>query len=271
MMIYIYIMYIVMTPEIIEQARLLRLAGKSPKFISQTLGMKLSSIYKYTANLGVKACHPLYKTHDIQHDFFSEENISKDLSRLVLVGFIAADGCVSEKQYGQKNLIIRLCHKDSNVLEIFNELLALKTRTISKSKLSQVIDFPSDQICKDLSRYGIVPRKTAIYTWPANLKKKEVQNFLLGYFYGDGCYHCAKKRNILHFVCTKKFAEGLREFVYKHHLADHCVLSVLKDRPNYAQIVFQGKNADKFSSWLFQDISLPLLPRKHPKITMPFR
>jgi hypothetical protein len=87
---------------------------------------------------------------------------------------------------------------------------------------------------------------------------------MLGYFYGDGCFHCAKKRDIIHFVCTTKFAEGLRTFVYKNNITKHCVVSSLKRNNTYSQVVFQGKHAESFGRWLFSNIQIPLLPRKHP-------
>lgn len=257
-----------MTQEKIVLARRLRLEGKSPKDIANTLGVKLKLIYQYTGNLGVPPCHPLYKTKEIQHDFFSKRNIFCNVSRLVLVGFIAADGCISVRPHGgkgQKTLIIRLAKRDVSVLQIFNDLLAKGTRTISEAKKSKSIDFPSDQMCDDLAHYGIVPRKTSIFTWPKHLTKNQAQRFLLGYFYGDGCFHRYKNRDIIHFVATMQFAEGLREFLYRHKIVEHCVVSQYKKkRPNYAQVVFQGCHCRRFARWLFADPSMPLLPRKHP-------
>jgi len=263
-------MYIIMTKEKIERAKSLRLNGLSPKEISKIMNCKVRTIYKYTANLGVKPCHPLYKMESIQHDFFSAENIDVDPARLILVGFIAADGCVSRKTAtSQKYLVIRLCHKDSNVLHIFNKLLAKDTRTISKSAVSQAVDFTSNQMCDDLARYGIVQRKTAIFTWPKNITIEQAKYFLLGYFYGDGCYHSYKNRDVINIICTQKFALGLRRMLYKYKIVDHCVVSILKRNNNYAQVVFQGKHCKKLSAWLFSDLSIPLLPRKHPVAISP--
>lgn len=262
-MIYIYTMNVIMTPKKIKLARQLRLEGKSPREIASILEVKLKRIYQYTANLGVPPCHPLYKTKEIQHDFFSKTNVRHNISRLVLVGFVAADGCISESK-GQKTLIIRLAKKDVSVLQTFNVLLAKNTRTISEAKKSKAIDFPSDLMCNDLAHYGIVPRKTSIYTWPKHLTKNQGQRFLLGYFYGDGCFHRYPNRDSISFVTTMKFAEELRKFLYRHKIVEHCVISQYKKRPIYTQVVLQGKHCRRFAKWLFADLSMPLLPRKHP-------
>lgn len=256
-----------MTPEKIQKAKKLRLKGISPRDIAEKLKISLNSAYKYTRGLGVQPCHPRYKTKEIQHDYFSKENLANHQTRMVLIGFIAADGCISERPHGgkgQKTLVIRLCKKDSHALQIFNEHLSKGTRTISESKLSKAIDFPSNQICNDLSKYGIIPRKTSVFAWPSCLTKQHAKYFLLGYFYGDGCFHRYKNRDVIHFITTVEFANGLRNFLYKHKIVDHCVVSPRKKAPNYAQIVFQGKHCKKLAKWLFADTSMALLPRKHP-------
>jgi hypothetical protein len=243
-----------------QKAIELRLQGYSLRQISEVLNKSTSTIGRYTKEIKI-ICHPKYKTKFIQHDFFSEKNINNDPDRLILVGFIAADGCIYSG-VGQNKLIIRLSHKDSHVLEIFNNLLCNKTRKISKSKLSQSIDFPSNQLCNDLSKYGIVPQKTQTLNWP-HLSVDHARKFLLGYFYGDGCYHKYKNRDVIHLISTVKFADQMREFLVSHNIVDHCVVSKLKNQ-NYAQSVFQGKHAIKLSQWMFQDVKYPLLPRKHP-------
>lgn len=253
-----------MTPEKIEQAKKLRLEGNSPPEIAAILGVSKNSIYKYTSKLGVQPCHPLYKTHSIQHDFFSNKNILNNPSRLILVGFIAADGCVYRRTTtSQQTLVIRLSHKDSHVLQVFNDLISNGTRKISISKNSQAIDFPSNAICDDLALYGIIPRKTSVYTWPEGLTIEDTRLFLLGYFYGDGCSGTYNGRKILNFVSTTAFANSLKQFVINNNIADHCVVSLLKRNPNYAQSVFQGKHFERFAKWLFQTTPIPLLPRKH--------
>lgn len=183
--------------------------------------------------------------------------------RLILVGFCAADGCIYRGKSGQSTLHIRLCKGDTQVLEAFNSMLARGTRGIYEGKRSKVISFPSDIIAGDLAKFGIVPRKTATMTWPA-VSQEEARRFLLGYYYGDGCFHRYHNRDVIHFVCTKAFASGLCQLIYGHGLANHCVVSPLKRHPGYVQVVFQGKNADQLGTWLFQNIEIPLLPRKHP-------
>ena len=66
----------------------------------------------------------------------------------------------------------------------------------------------------------------------------------------------ARWTNHLHIIATHPLYRTTE-------IVKHCVLSAMKRNPNYSQIVFQGKNADQFANYIFQDDKLVLLPRKH--------
>ena len=52
--------------------------------------------------------------------------------------------------------------------------------------MSAVLAITSTQLCNDVSRLGITPRKSLILRWPEQLDGPSSRLFLLGYFDGDG-------------------------------------------------------------------------------------
>src|ERR1035437_6178218 len=94
----------------------------------------------------------------IEHEYFSEENIKKFPERLVIVGFIAADGCISQPKTGQRLLILNICEKDKQSLDIINNELCGGIRNLAflKSTKSFMLTIPSNKICNDLERFNIV-------------------------------------------------------------------------------------------------------------------
>jgi hypothetical protein len=148
--------------------------------------------------------HPLYRTACIRHDYFSYKNMKLHPERFVIVGFIAADGCISDTKTGQKYMILNLAKKDKCILDMINEEICSGGRNLSFNKTTKSLMFyiPSDPICSDLSRWNIVPRKTRKYKLPSNLSKAEMAYFLRGYFYGDGCVYGKKSAKFYALIGT---------------------------------------------------------------------
>lgn len=201
----------------------MRLDGIRREEIASKLNVSLNSVSKYTANIGAPINHPLYKTKFIQHDYFSEENLEKHPERYVIIGFTAADGCVSAKSIGSRTLIYNLCEKDEIALNIINDEIAKGTRTLYylKNTKSKILDIPSNKICDDLIKFNIVPRKTSTYDLPQSISIENMRYFLRGLIYGDGCLHRYPNRLICSLVCTSKFANSLREFVISNDIVSH--------------------------------------------------
>lgn len=239
--------------------------GKSLKEINSILNLniKTTTFYKWCRGIE-KPLHPLYNTKEIKNDYFSDENLLKHPERFVIVGFIAADGCISDTKTGQKILCIALCEKDKNVLETINEEICNKTRklTYNKKTKSFILSIPSDQISKDLKKYNIVPRKTYIYDLPS-LNEEQMSYFVRGYFYGDGCLYRGKSYGSsgYYFISTYNFAKSLQEFLLKNKILDR-EFKIYKHQ-NVFQFCLKGRQGSKFAKYIFQDEKMMLMQRKH--------
>lgn len=206
--------------------------------------------------------HPLYNISCIDSTYFSEINMSLYPERFVIVGFIAADGCISVNK-NCKQLIFNLCNKDREILDRINLLICQNKRKISylSGTNSNMLSITSRQICNDLERYYIVPRKTNFLKLP-DLNLKFMSYYLRGYFYGDGCYHKGKQE-VFHFVGNKIIMFEIHKFLTKNNIVKHAVLSNVKSSSNSLQLVLQGDNAKLFAKYIYQDDKIILLDRKH--------
>lgn len=256
------------TAEVKELACRLRQELVPISMIVKQIGACKKSIERWTKeHKPNQIVHPLYKTQSIIHDYFSKENIDKHPERLVIIGFIAADGCVSDHNPGQARLEFNLSQKDRCVLEKLNLELSLGKRHISlnTTTISNSLYFPSDQMFSDLSKFGIVPRKTQTFNLP-DLSIEDMQYFLRGYFYGDGCVHDYGKNIVYHLVSTTAFSLSLKEFMIFNKIVEYCGSYPLKKHPGYSQTLFQNRHAQGFSDFIFANDKMNLLPRKHKTV-----
>jgi transposase len=118
-----------------ERVQELSKKGKSLEEIRLIINLNLpsSTFYRWCKNIP-KSIHPFYKTKEIKNDYFSKENLDLFPERFVIVGFIAADGCISDTKNGQNILCINISKKDLNVLNIINKEICKNTRKIYKNK-----------------------------------------------------------------------------------------------------------------------------------------
>lgn len=202
-----------------------------------------------------------YRIKHIKHDYFSKANINKFPERLIIVGFIAADGCVHHKNIGQNLLIFNISKKDKTSLNMINSEISNGTRKLFEQRQTNSLNlnFPSNQICDDLIRFNIRPRKTANYDLP-DLNAYQMKYFLRGYFYGDGCIDEIKPGCYL--IGSEKFACSLKKFLESNEIVERCNIYDIKNS-KYKQIRMYGRMAAAFSKYIFSNDKLVLLPRKH--------
>ena len=196
----------------------------------------------------------------LNNDYFSKENIKKFPERLVIIGFIAADGCISIPKTGQQRLVFNICKKDKISLDIINRELSNGKRNLSfnQTTKSYTITFTSNEICNDLKQYNIIPRKTASY----DLDIKQMSYFLRGYFYGDGCIRHEGKGKGCFLIGNKTFITSLQTYLIANNILEKCNVYSIKNS-EYLQMCIYGRMAARISKFMFTNKKLNLLPRKH--------
>ncbi|MCX6707462.1 MAG: hypothetical protein NT001_04970, partial [Candidatus Woesearchaeota archaeon] len=124
----------------------------------------------------------LMKSHQHNLQLKYNREYFKKFSRNMayILGYIASDGCVSEKS-------LILCSKDRDLLDDINK--ELKSEVQIKQRLGKyyVLSFSSIIMLKDLKRLGITMRKTFTLK-PLNIPRRFHSDFIRGFFDGDGCF-----------------------------------------------------------------------------------
>lgn len=134
----------------------------------------------------------IYRSSKKNDNYFSEQ--SADMAWLL--GFIAADGTLRKKGNGIK---ITLASVDREILERIKEELeielSIKDYQDSKGYFSSTLEWSSAQQREDLKKYHIIPEKTFKLKWPTRLKKEYWNDYIRGYFDGDGSINIIKSSN----------------------------------------------------------------------------
>jgi len=112
-----------------------------------------------------------------------------------VLGFVVADGCIGVKRIrkkdGIKNYYFNITTKDKPHLENIKKAMNAQQKIYSKSsgytkrKDYYFIQIGHQEICKDLLRLGIRPRKTHNLE-PIKIPNKYFSDFVRGFFDGDG-------------------------------------------------------------------------------------
>ena len=130
-------------------------------------------------------------------DYFKNQNSEM----AYILGLIASDGSVSQKE----NLIaIQLQEEDKQILEqirILTQVQRPLEEYIRKETGHKIFSFRnwSAEWKKDLSHYGIVPKKTFTLKPPTFLSKEYAIDYIRGYFDGDGSIYKIKNTNAVFF------------------------------------------------------------------------
>lgn len=125
----------------------------------------------------------------------AEYNIFENINtpeKAYWLGFIAADGCVYERE-NNASLIINIHDKDKDHLEKFKNFICTDAKIVShiqnggfSNNTPMVkITLNSKKMVNDLKDKGIVPRKSLILDIP-NIESEYFLPYILGYFDGDG-------------------------------------------------------------------------------------
>lgn len=173
------------------------------------------------------------RKYDLDESYFQKIDTP---NKARILGFIFADGNVHSKK---NNLSIQLHQKDRNVLEWIKKELNFNgpikdfirvnkyINSCGEEILAQcpqsVLSISSKQIKQDLVKLGCVPNKTLVLKFPTKkqVPQKLIPDFLLGYFFGDGCLsvYQRKGRNSKEFkweiISTQEFCEKTQKILMK--------------------------------------------------------
>jgi hypothetical protein len=234
------------------------------------LYLKLHSTHKVAEKLRVaqstvhRALKPLgilqrFNKYSLNHNFFSNDSPES----FYWAGFIAADGCVSDKCA----FSIGLSPRDKAHVEKFKRAISFKG-PLGINKSQARVNFTSKRICDDLGRFNIVPRKSLIYSIPRFvLDHRFVNHFIRGYVDGDGSIGLYPKESgtkafIFSVVGTTDTVLAIQEVLIKE-----CALSKVRIQKTKSIWALRYKGNDqckRIFRFLYKDSNNSIrLSRKH--------
>jgi len=232
-------------------------SSNSRKEILDKLQISQSTFYSICSSYKISAIKPKFN-----ENYF--ENIDSE-RKAYWLGFIFADGCVSEIKGCSKFLSICLSRKDREHLELFSKDInsSIKIHDYHNKHDFSYIRLYSDKISNDLIKLGCTPRKSLILQYPI-LNKNMDRHFIRGYFDGDGCVshhnNGARGGPRLSIIGSEIFLDEMQNKLHEH--------LGIKKRPK----LFRSGSAYKYDStayssvktimdWLYKDSNV-FLSRK---------
>lgn len=175
-----------------------------------------------------------------------------------VLGFIAADGCITENPF---ELSIELSEKDIEHVKRIRDLLAPENSIFVKNKQvnnkqhrSVGFSTASDYMCKRLIQLGITPRKSLTLEFP-EIPYKYLNNFILGYFDGDGSIFYNKRGSwAINFVGTELFLRSINDIFNKELNISKKIYS----RGNIFRLTYHLYDSIKIGKWMYKESNLYL-------------
>ena len=234
--------------------------------LAKMFGLSRTTIHNYMKanNVEVKSTN----VHSQDTKFF---DVIDSEEKAYWLGFIYADGCISERVKNGKvssmKLEITLNEGDKIHLEKF--LKDIKSTNTIETKLVKLhgkeittyrATVSSTDMCRDLIRHGCSPRKSLTLEFPKHLPESLVKHFIRGYFDGDGCISTRKRISV---VGTEQFLTSLQNYLIEELNVSNVSIRQEKRGKHYSYEK-SGNDALKIMNLLYSDCKV-YLDRKYEK------
>lgn len=190
---------------------------KSLDDIAELFGVSRAAVYKRLINFKIpqrsksearleaqKKGKFFQRYYDINENFFS----SWSPEMAYVLGLIATDGCITRT--GR----ISLSMNEEGLLEKVKRVMGSE-HNITPSKHQKGLyyfHFAREKLVEDLSRLGILPRKSLNIKFP-DVPADYITHFIRGIFDGDGSVMLSKQRKVL--LLITKFYSGSWDFIVR--------------------------------------------------------
>lgn len=263
-----------LTQEQIEIIQNLSRQGKTQKEIAQKLGYNPAVIRRIAKENNIKIKATI--SPNIREDFF--ENIDSE-EKAYLLGLYFTDGNIKKDSRCNHNYIIRIqlqacdlemIERIKNIFQVNNKIDYDKR----PNKECYGLSFSSEKMAQDLSKYGVVPRKTYETSHlPLEYIRKDLKiHFLRGLFDGDGGFTVSTdySKDIsfdltsYHYSICEEYQKEIDKLINKE---PHNKIAVIDsaDGSHRCRVKWRGKQQVlKILDILYQDATI-YLKRKHDK------
>jgi len=180
-----------------EEAILLFQSGSTLSELAQKYDTSKYLIRKAFKSKGFSNNTGRRKKYKINEGYF--DNIDTE-EKAYWLGFIYADGYVTDGLKRGYKLSLSVAHKDCEHIDKFKQSISSNHKTIiisaktvimpSKRSINRTeqhrLDIYNKKLWQSLSMNGIKPKKSKTCSYPSNIPQKLQKHFIRGYFDGDG-------------------------------------------------------------------------------------
>lgn len=195
----------------------------------------------------------------MRHDYF--ETIDAPV-KAYIAGLLAADGNVLEQQ---QRVTLELAVRDHDLVLFVRDQLARGLTVLGRVRptgtTTAILAMTSRQLCRDLARHGITPRKSLTLEWPETIDEPLHRLFLLGYFDGDGFVTWSRNGRYLYprwaLLGTRAFLSRAMQVIATETGIEP---RVIRERPESRIHVLHinGRDASTVDEWLHSGTELGL-------------
>lgn len=227
----------------------------SERKMARRLKIGKTTVNRWRSELGLKV-----KKHTVNEIFFKNKNPEM----YYVLGYIISDGNISwNPKRSYRSLTITAAEKDKNHLNrIKNILNSSKELLYSPKTKSYRLIVCNRNICLDLMKLGVMPKKSLIVDFP-NIPKNFLNHFIRGIIDGDGNVRYVNRKRSPYFEITissgsEKFCRGLRKNILLNLGID---VNIRKIKDNLFILQYSCKRGLKLAEWIYKDATL-FLDRK---------
>ena len=197
-----------------------------------------------------------------RHDFFKEID---SVEKAYFLGWMISDGSIVQQRGGREDVISLEIHRDDMyILELFADSIECAHGSIGtfEKRNHSHLRFASREMSEDLSKYGVVPRKTRI-TYLPRVSDDLMPHLIRGIFDGDGTI-TIDKYGVAHiaFYGSERLCNDISSYL-------HDTIGVNMNKVSKStcyHVWWGGKTPVKaIGNYLYKDCGKYYLPRKFDK------
>lgn len=221
----------------------------------------ISSILKENG-VHIKNASEARRRYTLNENYF--DSIDNE-SKAYFLGFLYADGNIFNN-----SIALSLQERDKGILEIFNSELSsnrplrfIDYKSKNENWQNQYsLNIVNKHMAESLKKWGVIPNKSLVLTFPTWIQKKLVPHFIRGYFDGDGCIVKKEKRATI--IGTESFVMSVKDILSNELKINSHINFVNKDSesPVRELRISGGRQTKKFLDFIYSDSNY-YLQRKH--------
>ena len=201
-----------------------------------------------------------------------------------VLGFLYADGAIIDATFSSRTQYIKFSNKDKCILYIIKSLLHSehplyyrppseilgRNGKVYKSSGGFYLRIGNKRMFADLKKIGLVPNKSKIVRFPTLLPEKYLNQFVRGYFDGDGSVKIEYGKGVKEKIIFKRirtiFTSGSQSFLKTlssklSKIADTTSRRVYKGNRCF-QLVYSTRDSIKLFKFMYKNSSRVFLKRK---------